>query len=385
MPNFAAEAREYNLTYNADWEDEAQIQRGLFLDMFPVNSLAKLTLENYAIGHGKKTFCHWLEPGTRKWAAIAGSPADKFGIYFGKTKSDPTPRYRYVKKFSHDLPSEGAEREAFSRVRQALLSLMKDGEALDFDAIDANPLSQMVKAKTLSLYYPHKYLPLCSADTLRDLAPKLGLDDRSPSQIQHEALAVQAKSAGVRAWTPLKFTAFLYEMVLRNGPIYGDWQGKPKAKAEKKANKERTPDFEKLMKLWAELGQKSEQFALAHEKARLRSLGHDALATMIKDRTKQPAYGYDFESFSEPGQPRYIEVKTFTPLNGDVSRFFLSHHEHATASSPKMHEHYYFYLVMYGPNREPIDCQVRSARQVLKEGTLQASSYLVRLSRHHAE
>ena len=384
MPNFTQEAKVYEGTYNADWEGEAHAQRGEFLQRFPPEKLSSLTLKNYAIGqNGRETFCYWAEPGTRKWATIVGATSDKFGIYYGKTKTDPTERFRYTKKFGRELPHQGAERTAFRNVRKALVELVRDGKLLNFDALDANPLSQMLKAKILSLYYPDKYLPICSTDNLRNLATELGLEGMSLSQIQYEATIIQAKSPGVRKWSALKYTAFLYEHVLRHGPVYRNWERRSKRPA--KHTNEPTVDFEKLMKIWQILGKKSEDYALAREKARLRSAGYPALASKIQDRTRQPGYGYDFESFSSPNQPRYIEVKTFTPMNDDVSRFFLSENERATASKPDMRDNYYFYLVVYGPKGEPLDCQMRSARLVLAEGNMLTQNYLVRLARRPSE
>jgi hypothetical protein len=61
-------------------------------------------------------------------------------------------------------------------VRAALLDLVALGATknLDFAAIDANPLSQMFKAKILSLYYPERFLAVCSSEHLEMLGEILG-------------------------------------------------------------------------------------------------------------------------------------------------------------------------------------------------------------------
>lgn len=380
MPDYRQEAKDYERSYFDGWEGEAHAQRHEFLRRFPANDLPSLTLKKYAIGqNGRETFCYWVEPGTRKWATIVGATSDKFGVYHGRKKPDQRERFRYTKKFGRDLPAEGEERAAFREIRKALLALLRDGGELNFVGVDTNPLSQMLKAKVLSLYYPDKYIPICSKENLRDLAPKLDLDATSLSQIQHEALVTKRKSPGVRSWSTLKYTAFLYDHVLQHGPI--DRNLEHRRSASKGASKDGRVDFEKLMALWRKLGKQSEAYALAQERARLTSLGYANLARRIKDRTDQPRHGYDYESFSGPNQPRYIEVKTFTAINGKVSRFFLSQNEHAIASIPKMGKNYYFYLVVYGPNQEPIDCQMRSAMEVLAEADIEAQNYLVRLNR----
>jgi hypothetical protein len=380
VPDFREEAKEYDATYNSDWESEAHAQRGEFIRRFPVASLGNLTLEKYAIGQsGRETFCYWVEQGTKKWAGIVGATANKFGVYFGATESDKAKRYRYTRKFAGTLPEKGAEVAVFDAVRSALVDLASAGERLDFLAIDLNPLSQMFKAKVLSLYYPDRFLPICSADNLRDLAPAFNLDDGSPSEIQHQTLSLRASSPGARRWSTLKYTAFLYDYILRKGSNYGA-RGSTNRRT-KKSGKDRVVDFEKLTAMWRELGKKSEAYALEQERARLLSLGYESLIHKIKDRTSQPGHGFDFESFERPGEPRYVEVKTFTRLDDENSQFFLSCNEREIALSPEMRDRYYFYLVVYGSDREPVDCLIRNAKQVFGKATLLPQSYLVRLPR----
>lgn len=379
MPNFSHEAKEYPKDYSSDWENEAHAQRGEFLERFPPKRLSSLSLKNYAIGQNERnTFCYWVEPGTRKWAGIVGATADKFGIYYGKTKSDAIVRYRYTKKFSIGLPTRGAEHAAFRQVRSALVSLVRHGTVLAFDQIDANPLSQMFKAKILSLYFPEKYLPICSADRLRDLAGELGLDDASLCKIQYEALATRGSSAGVSKWSTLKYTAFLYEKILQQRRPYISQQLKNR---KGKSSNHREVDFEKLMRGWRELGKRSEDYALAFERSRLRSAGMIKLARNIEDRTMRPGFGYDFESFSSPNERRYIEVKTLTHISDVESRFFVSKHERHTSDKAAIKANYFFYLVIYNSQRDPVDVKVVRASELYKRAKLEAQNYLVRVPR----
>src|ERR1035441_8907414 len=142
IPQFEAE-------YDSSHEDTALQTRGVFIRKFPFHSLDKLTVEKYVVGHHEPSFCNLVESGTKAWANIQGATSFKFGIYFGKTKSDPTRKYRFTEKFGTN------EKEAFTAVKTALLDLVALGAAPnpDFAEIDANPLSQMFKAKILSLYY----------------------------------------------------------------------------------------------------------------------------------------------------------------------------------------------------------------------------------------
>jgi len=367
-----SDARKFNRIYDEQREDEAGIQREDFLRRFPIDSLSSLTLRQYAIGQNKgETFCHWVEHGTDKWARITGATANKFGVYFGFEGKDSEARYRYTKKFAGNLPLQGAEKRVFKNIKAQLLKVVQKGRELDFRAIDLNPLSQMLKAKIISLYFRDHYLPLCSSDLLYDVAQMLEFDSGSLSEIQHEALLLKQKSPIFSDWSSLKLARFLRRRLL------GDFDGDSPSPSEQPSrqqsyqNIDYSPNFEELARKAREKGEKSEAFALEREKLRLRSRGLEALIPMIKDRTKQPRYGYDFESFSSRGQPRYIEVKTFTG-----SRFFLSANELRKAQDEKTGKNYFFYLVTYDKYEEPEDCLIYKAEEVLSWCDLKPQNFL---------
>ena len=113
----------FEAQYDSSHEDTALQTRGLFLQKFPLHSLDKLILEHYVVGHGEPTFCNLVESGTKAWANIQGATSFKFGIYFGKTKSDLTRKYRFAEKFGTN------EKEAFTAVKTALLDLVALGAA----------------------------------------------------------------------------------------------------------------------------------------------------------------------------------------------------------------------------------------------------------------
>lgn len=358
--------KSFERNYNSDWENEAEAQRGAFLRRFPLDKLKDLTLEKYVIGsQSHETFCYWIEPGTCKWARIVGSNSFKFGVYYGKTKSDSRIRYRYTKGFARGLPLVGYENQVFENVRNSLLNLVKDADSLNFSAIDANPLSQMIKAKVISLYFPDKFINLCSKDILEDLDQELELAIESHSQIQHELAKLQFSNTKTRNWTRLKFVAFLYRQVLGIVPKV--------SKSRLRQNPDVTVDFDKLQAIWKKYGKMSEKFALEFEKDRLLSCKLNHLTNSIVDYTKKPRYGYDFRSFSSEKVYRCIEVKTLTN-----NRFYLSANELEISKKPENFEEYYFYLVTY-EKKLPIEVKVIKAASVYKSSKLVAQNYLIKV------
>lgn len=121
-----------------------------------------MPIEHYALGNDLPKegfhFCHTIERRLDGLGRVTGSTSNKFGVYFGRTKSDAEYRYRYTKKFGSN------HLEAFENIKQALIDLVDAGKQEDIETLVSNPISTMFKGKILSTYYPDadvfmKYLP----------------------------------------------------------------------------------------------------------------------------------------------------------------------------------------------------------------------------------
>lgn len=244
----------FDQKFESTYEDLATHSRGEFLRAFPINRLSRMTLEEYVIGHQSPTFCTHVEVKTRPWANIQGATANKFGIYFGKTKGDANKKYRYTAKYGATAD------EAFVAVKMALIALVQLGQApdLDFQAIDESPLSQMFKAKILSLYFPEKFLNVCSADHLRMLGAELGFEEDLPaSEYQHLLLRTKLQNTTTRKWSNPKFMAFLYSEYIDADDTSAPQKVQvPRKKSHRKVN------FEDIQAQRDAIGKAAENFAL---------------------------------------------------------------------------------------------------------------------------
>ncbi len=375
-PFDAASLAKFNEEYDASHEATALRTRGVFIREFPLQSLSRLTLEKYVIGqHSHKSFCYLVEAGSKAWANIQGATAFKFGVYYGRTKRDPGRKYRFSVRFGTN------EKDAFLAVRTALLDLVALGaeERPDFAAIDKNPLSQMFKAKILSLYYPERFLAVCSAEHLEMLAETLGCEDGySPSRYQNFLLKAKSGNPETRKWSAPKFMAYLYKVYVRTDRPVTSPLEKPRAK------KHRRVDFEEMQKQRAEIGRAAEEYALEWEKERLVGAGLEHLITRIDDRRSRPSYGHDFLSWSAKDEPRYIEVKCVAKLD-DGHRFFLSENEHETSLGKEHRDGYFFYLVFFDGSGKPSELLAVLAHQLYPHADLAPSSYEVRFDRKKFE
>lgn len=367
----SAELQLFEQAYDITHEDIAAQTRGEFLKVFPLKSLPKIKLDEYVIGHQQPTFCAHVEAKTRPWANIQGATAEKFGIYFGKTKSDPNKIYRFTRRFGN------TKDEAFRSVKGALLELVQLGQRaeLDFEAIDANLLSQMFKAKILSLYFPDRFLNVCSAEHLEQLGMELGYGDGLPaSKYQYLLLQEKISNRNTREWSNPKFMAFLYDKYIHT-------DRKPTATIQKPRKKavHRTINFEDVQFQRDAIGKAAEAFALEWEKQRLEGAGLTLLIPKIEDRRDRPGFGYDFLSHTAPQRQRYIEVKSVVKLtNGEGHRFFLSGNEHTVSMSAEHRGAYFFYLVFFDRNGLPEELRPICADELYQKSEISPASYVVR-------
>jgi hypothetical protein len=356
--------------YDSSRENKALITRGEFLRAFPLNSLKNLTLDEYVIGKGTASFCASVEVKTKAWANVQGSTAIKFGIYFGKTKTDPTMIYRFAKRFG------GTKKEAFIAVKEALLHLVKSGRSKNFREIDTNTLSQMFKAKILSLYFPELYLNVCSAEHIEKIALELKIPKQKfVSEYQHLLVQKKLTNEITKEWSNPKFMAYLYAKFIRGEleTLTSTTVKKPRQKARRRVN------FEDIAANRDAIGKLSEEYAIEWERNRLIGLGYPELAAKIDDRRDIPSYGYDYRSFSAPGQERYIEVKSVgRDRKEGCYRFYLSENELSISKSDECCTDYYFYLVLYGKDGKPSSVLAKHATEIYQNTEIIPCEYVVR-------
>lgn len=366
-----SELTSFSKNFDQRYEDEAVTSRGEFIRAYPKDRLKDLAIDDYVIGPGTPTFCARVEAKTKAWANIQGATASKFGIYFGRTKADARKKYRFTQKFG------STKSAAFDAVKKALLNLIADGEQSDFGAIETNPLSQMLKAKILSLYFPETYLNVCSSEHLVQISSELGLPEGLPSsKYQNLLLRLKSDNGIAKNWSNPKFMSFLYAKFINQdlGASVTESLVRPKINQKKRVN------FEDLQATWDAIGKLSEDFAISWERNRLSGLGFEGLASEILDHRNVPSYGYDFLSFSDPKTRRFIEVKSLGfDRTEDCYRFFLSENEHSVSKSIEHKDEYYFYLVRYGKDGKPSNLVARRASDLYESSEILACAYIVRM------
>ena len=356
----------FEAAFDTSREDLALQSRGAFLKAFPLKRLQDLTIETYVIGLQSPYFVHMSKRRRDTGPRSKARPRSN-SEYFGLRKPNPNKQYQSV-------PQVGTTAEgAFTAVKAALLNLVREGARTtpDFAAIDKNPLSQMFKAKILSLYFPERFLAVCSKDHLEVIGGEVGLPDTEWwSEIQSRLMDVKAGNPVTNAWSNPRFMRFLVDTYIPKKRKPPEEARKPRKKAHRKVN------FEDIQNQRGVIGKRAEDFALKWEKDRLMGAGLEHLIDRIEDRRDRPGYGYDFLSHTTAKRPRFIEVKAVSK-QGDLHRFFLSENEHTVSHSPEHHKAYYFYLVSFDGDGQPRELTPCPAASLYPAAEIAPASYTI--------
>ncbi len=140
-------------------EQKASEERQGILNRFPLEAWPQMTLERYALGQPDQedTYCRWLEFISKNLGSIRGGSASKHIIF--KHNSG---------EWSFPAPYSNVE-EAWLALRAAFVKVFELAKANDYDEIDkVEPLQNgpALRTKSLSIYFPDKFLPINSKANL---------------------------------------------------------------------------------------------------------------------------------------------------------------------------------------------------------------------------
>ncbi len=378
--------------YKDEWK-HAETMRRNFVSDYPIKRIPKLSLDEYVIGKGadNQSFCYRLEREMDSLGRILGATAFKFGVYYGRTKSDSTEKYRFV-------PHWGSTADkAFASVKNAIVELLKAADAGDADAIADNPISPMFKGKLLFLYHPDKFAPIYSEEHLHHFIACLNLPGTFDcgADMQRALMEYRATWPQLMSHHPALYMRFLYDVFdyppdletpdksLINVPVLGEALDGAEFISEMPASAPQAqhksagggkPDYEKREGQLKRIGDPGEAIVIDLERKRLKHAGKSKLASQIKHVSDEDdGAGFDVLSFDEDGTERRIEVKATTAGNLDRG-FYISSNELEKASSLK---NYYLYLVFSTMSKKP---------RVLpmKRPTLKGGAFVLRPVTYHA-
>lgn len=348
--------------------------RKSFVRYFTPDKIRIMEIDEYVLGvqipDNTFNFCYTIERSLDGLGRIIGANAFKFGVYFGKTKSDKNNEYRFAQKFGTN------SKEAFLNVRSQISFLLDDGRDQNLQAIAENPLSPMFKGKILSTYFPEIYLNVFSPEHLNFFLIQLDLDTKEniakDAVFKREVLLKFKNNDIVMSNWPLDlFSDFLYTSYPGRPPrkdsgselipnILKDYDvpdfpanaeaefielnilpldENAKTESNRIASKK---DYENEGRKLKRYGDRGEKLVMDIEYKRLVSEGREDLAKKIKRVSlESDSYGYDILSFDNDNKRRHIEVKATTAKAGKTN-FFISKNE---VNKAETLENYFIYMV----------------------------------------
>ena len=144
-----------------------------FQNTFPADSLKGMTLNEFAIGTGENdSFCWWLEVKLHELGRFSPGSSNNYPIYWSKDKED----YVINKKVGDDVDAE----TAMGIIADHLFKLVQE---TDLEASIAL-LGKSFTLKVLNSYYPDRYFPINSENSLNNALKLFGVYDKKMSLIE---------------------------------------------------------------------------------------------------------------------------------------------------------------------------------------------------------
>lgn len=329
-----------------------------------------MKLNDYVIGKGKqnKSFCYRIERELDRLGRISGTPAIKFGIYFGKmgkSKNGRLNKYRYSKIWGEN------EEDAFKNIKDAIVTLLIDANKNNINGIQKNKLSPMFKGKLLFLFHPDKYSMTFSKDHLIHFTSELNLKSKSNNILELQQLLVDYRKSIplLNSASPYLYNKLLYDILKRPNkkddnlpPLKDVLKGvevinaPPRGGDRDRQGVDTKQDYDALYKKRKRIGDRGESIVFQYERKRLEDEGKPKLAKKVdhvSDRSDKE--GFDILSFETDGKEKRIEVKATSnkTINGG---FFFSVNEYKKSANL---DNYYLALVTSALSRRPKVCFIK--------------------------
>jgi 5-methylcytosine-specific restriction protein B len=144
------------------------IEQQEFLKEWPLSRVENMTLEEYSNNDRETSFIYCIEFKTENTGSISGGSAYKFGIYKRKdTKKEVTSGNRKTDGvYAWHSKYGNTREEAFSKVKQMIVKVVKASINNNFNEIDVVDLGDAIKWKIAFLFNTQNLVPIFKRDVL---------------------------------------------------------------------------------------------------------------------------------------------------------------------------------------------------------------------------
>ena len=199
-------------------ERYSKIEKGLekfrlkFVEDYPINRIASLTLDEYVCGlkmtaHDHyDSFCYRIETELMKLGNMKGVTAKKFGVYMSQEDGS----YRFTKKYGSNLEN------AFASVKNEIVRLLQAGQEFNLAEIEESQIANLFKYKLLSTYFPTSYLPIFNEEHLDEFLAKLDIQfdpKEAYTSKQVKLRDFKENDSIMNGWSLYVYMCFLYDWI----------------------------------------------------------------------------------------------------------------------------------------------------------------------------
>ena len=188
--------------------ESAEKMRAQFVLDFPIETIMAMSLEEYMIapiGWGyESSFCSRLKMELKDHASMGNIWPNTFGVYL-KGGTEIALHKSLENQFGEDY---GA---AFKFIKMEIVKLLHSGGIDDYVGIAENKLNSSFKYKLLAVYYPDKYIPVCTKESIDGYCKNIGLEmDESLEMIYKNVALTKVKHSyeSLQNWSNAKFMFF---------------------------------------------------------------------------------------------------------------------------------------------------------------------------------
>lgn len=186
----------------------AQKEREGFLDRFPMNRIRELSLKEYAFmksSYGDKaSFCTIMYSEQENIAHTGNAYTNMFGIYFKGEENELKLSPTYKNLFENNYEA------AFSQIKEDIVELLTEVDRDNFEIVKNCRLHSTFKYKLLAVYFPEKFLPICTAKMMESVCNTMDVlfDNRKMVYCNIELREIKESSILTRNWNNGVFLGF---------------------------------------------------------------------------------------------------------------------------------------------------------------------------------
>jgi hypothetical protein len=169
-----------------------------FLAAWPISSLRRMTIEQYADLGDHNAYCYWLEYGSRDLGEVGGIPLTKFGLWKFKNQKDYDESFESDNTYAWDGKFGKTRMQAFKKIILTISEIAEAAGRGDWLSIEEKPFHSIAKWKIAFLYSDKRLVPIYTREGLLKVAAGLGGRFPEKAPIVDLQLFIAGKKAAER-------------------------------------------------------------------------------------------------------------------------------------------------------------------------------------------